>query len=247
MTLGGGQTSNGTGIGDRIHAPNSSPPEERRVRFSSLPLPHEPSTVPGTDLGNFTPETLRQRHTNDHWNSAQPAATTSKGKGKGSSPQTTTPPQRQTTPSFSSSSTTTASTTTTPKTPDHTGIPQEILDAPITHAAMLTIMADMENRFELRLRARENRLLAGRSNANNSNNSNKTPDPNNNNNNNNKNNNHGTPIPTRSKSSNDRSTVTTTPTPPQQRINAAPHPPTPPPPTALSNKPRQPSRPQAST
>jgi len=38
MTLGGGQNTDGTGIGDSIHAPDSSLPEERRVRFSFLPL-----------------------------------------------------------------------------------------------------------------------------------------------------------------------------------------------------------------
>jgi len=59
MTLGGGQNTDSTGIGDSIHAPDSSLPEKRRVRFSSLPPPHRPSTVPGTDSGNFT----RKPHT----------------------------------------------------------------------------------------------------------------------------------------------------------------------------------------
>ena len=176
MPLGGGQNTNRTGIGDSIHAPNSCPPEERRVRFSSLPPPHRPSTVPPTDSGNFTPITPRQRHTNDLWNLAQPVATTTNDKGKGTSPQTRTPPNQQTTP-CSSSPTTTANTTTTPNTPDPTGIPHDILDAPITHAPMLTIMADMENRFEFRLRAMANCLLARRNNANNSNNSNNNPRP----------------------------------------------------------------------
>ena len=87
MTRGGGQNTDGTGIGASIHAPNtsapeSSPPEERRVRFSSLPPPRRPSTIAGTDSGNFTPETPKQRHTNDLWNQAQEAATTTKKEGE---------------------------------------------------------------------------------------------------------------------------------------------------------------------
>jgi len=94
-----------------------------------------------------------------------------KGKCKNATPLTATPPLRQTnTPSSSSSSTNTTNTTNTPNTPNPTGIPQNVLDAPITHAAMLTIMADMENRFELRLRAMENRLLTGRNAVGNNNN-----------------------------------------------------------------------------
>ena len=168
MTLGGGQNTDGMGIGDSIHAPDSSLLEERRVRFSSLPPPHRPSTIPGTDSGNFTPETPYQRHANDLWNLAQQSATRAKDKGKSTASQTTTPPRRHTTPSSSSSSTTT---------PNPSGIPQDILDAPITHAAMLSIMADMENKFGLRLRAMENRLLAGKNNTNNNNNSNNNPRP----------------------------------------------------------------------
>jgi len=168
MTLGGGQNTDGTGIGDSIHAPDSSLPEERRVRFSSLPPPHQPSTILGTDSGNFTPEkTPYQRHANDLWNLAQQSAAMAKDKGKNAAPLTTTPSQQRQTNTPSSSSNNTANTT---NTPNPTGIPQDVLDAPITHAAMLTIMADMENRFELRLRAMENRLLAGRNNVANNNN-----------------------------------------------------------------------------
>jgi len=174
MTLGGGQNTDGTGIGDSIHTPHSSLPEERRVRFSSLPPPHRPSTVPGTDSGNFRPEkTPYQRHANDLWNLAQQSATLAKDKGKNAAPLKARPSQQRQTTTPSSSSNNTANTTNTPhtpNTPNPTGIPEDVLDAPITHAAMLSIMADMENRFELRLWAMENRLLAGRNNVANNNN-----------------------------------------------------------------------------
>jgi len=167
-TLGGGQNTDGTGIGDSIHAHDSCLLEERRVRFSSLARPHRPSTIPGTDFGNFTPEkTPYQRHANDLWNFAQQSATIAKDKGKNPSPLSTTPPLQQTTTPSSSSTT---NTTSTASSPNPSGIPQNVLDAPITHAAMLTIIADMENRFELRFKAMENRLLAGRNTVSNNNN-----------------------------------------------------------------------------
>jgi len=78
--------------------------------------------------------------------------------------------------SSTATTTNTTSTTNTPNTPNPTGIPQNVLDAPITHAAILNIMADMENRVELRLRAMENRLLGGKGNTNN-NNDNNNPRP----------------------------------------------------------------------
>jgi len=165
MTLGGGENTDGTGMRDIVHAPNTNTPEagsreERRVRFFSLRRQHWPSTIPGTDFANFTPETpYQKRHANDLWNLARQSATMAKDKGKNPAPQTTTPPQQHTTPSCS----------TTANTPAPTGIPQDLLDAPITHAAMLTIMAVMENRFELRLRLMPNRLLAGRNNTGNNN------------------------------------------------------------------------------
>ena len=58
MTLESGRNTDGTGIGDSVHAPTqdgSTPQKPKSVRFSSLPLQEQASTIPGTDSGNFTP------------------------------------------------------------------------------------------------------------------------------------------------------------------------------------------------
>ena len=87
MAIEGGQNTDGRGIGDSIHAPDTSAPEcgpreQRRVRLSFLPPSKWPSTVPGTDSGTFTPVIPKQRHTNEVWNLVQQTATTITNKRK---------------------------------------------------------------------------------------------------------------------------------------------------------------------
>ena len=143
MSLESGKNTDGTGIGDSMPAPTSdlpSQPGTKKVRFSSQPLQEQAMTIPGTDSGNFTPAPPTP---------TEEPPTPMRYDGPSSSPS----------PSRSLSQSTPIHPSTTP---NPTGNPQEILDAPITHRAMLAIMRDMEARFETRLRQMENRILSRR-------------------------------------------------------------------------------------